>query len=99
MYINPNINLFPSLFYSSFDVFLFGPGYNSRSELEEGIYKFHEKNGPFDIIVADGTMLFWDEKDILNPFSTGFNYFDLDLLPKIFKEIKLFYVMLVHQKY
>jgi hypothetical protein len=91
VYLNPNINLIPALFRSSFDVVFYGPGFNSSDELEMGIYKFYDTKGPFDLIIIDGTILFWNEVNGLIPFTTSYNYFNVTSIPKIFQEIKMFF--------
>jgi hypothetical protein len=76
IYTNPNVQLIPLLFKAIYDVSFFGPGYVSKEELNTGIKSFNEKNGPFDVLVIDGTIFFWDEQDGEIPFTTSFNYFD-----------------------
>ena len=65
LYMNPTANLMPTLMQEVCnDISFYGPGFTSKSELEQGILKWYEKNGPFDIVFLGGWMpVFVDEPE------------------------------------
>lgn len=51
-YMNPTSSLFPGLLLSQYpDAAFYGPGYVSPKELEMGLERWIDKNGPFDAII------------------------------------------------
>jgi Glycosyl transferases group 1 len=91
IYINDNLQLFPLLFRSLYNTKFYGPGFVSKEILDKGISYFEKINGPFDIVVTDAVILFWNIESGHLPFSAGHNYFKYEECISSFKEMKNFY--------
>lgn len=96
LYMNPTANLMPILMQEVCnDISYYGPGFTSKKELEHGILKWYEKNGPFDVIFLGGWIpVFVDEPEVsaqvtVNAIkhSTARNFKSEDVLP-FFQDIQ-----------
>ena len=75
--MNPTRGLLIQLLKSTIgEVELYGPGYVPESELQNGINAYIKKNGPYDLVVTNETVLFskqariWEKESIDDIFST-----------------------------
>jgi hypothetical protein len=95
-YHNPTRNLLPSLLSIYNDVFIYGPGYQNDNVLEDGIEKFYENNGPFDIVCSNEHIsVFYPEYKAHNTVymrdvAKGFHY-NFKIKYKYFDDMQAFF--------
>ena len=88
VYLNPTIQLTYKAVGASTDMICYGPGFQNKNVLSNGVSDFVNKNGPFDFIFTDGVILFFNT---LEPFSTSYNYFDINSIRNVVDDMKSFF--------
>ena len=83
-YHNPTRNNIPLLLRKIANLDIYGAGYQSKKILEDGIKKFYEKNGPYDLVVTNEHIVFGVHKliekyDLVRKAYKKNYYFQFDL--------------------
>jgi hypothetical protein len=60
-YINPTRNNIPLLLKKIGELYMYGQGYQSDTILSQGVDKFYDANGPFDIVVTNEIVFFGNQ--------------------------------------
>jgi hypothetical protein len=71
------------------DLTYFGPGFQSKQILDEGLDKFIVSQEPFDYLFTDGVILFFKNS---KPFATSLNYFSLKGIEVIIDDMRDYFI-------
>lgn len=88
VYMNPTIQLIYKAVGVSTDMTCYGPGFQSDKVLSNGVCEFVSENGPFDFVLTDGVVLFFKD---LKPFSTSYNYFDINSIENVVNDMRSYF--------
>ena len=93
-YANPSKALMPPLLKGAFETDFYGLGFVSSEQLEKGILSFEEANGPYDLIIWDNYIGFYNSKEdftqiFVDQISRGSNnlFFDVKLVPSFIDDL------------
>lgn len=79
IYTNNTQQLFPLAISSISEVTFYGPGFVGKEILKKGVKSFVENSDlPFDFLMTDGMIFFWNQSKGSTAFNISYNYFSLN---------------------
>ena len=92
LYLNKNMEIVTALMKKVAETCFFGPGFTEPDILKRGVREFVENTGPYDFVITDAVILFWDPATGHNPLKGSYNYFSYDEVKHVFTDMINFFL-------